>query len=106
MDNGYDSSSIIRIIKEIKNDKTTTNAQRYYQQKYPEFVKKFPKLFFAAFDEAFDERMLNLMLNKRETIIEQRSLGTFDQMTQEIHETLNEKYVYPVFPKEQLTPKT
>lgn len=101
MDGGFTTTRIRQIISEIRNDHRA-NRERYYREKYQEFFKKFPKLFFAAMDESFDTRMFDLMLNQRESVLASKSVQVMDEASKLVHENLNEKYVYPVFPKEEL----
>jgi len=98
MDNGYSSEKIIRIIKEIRAD-NRPNRLAFYKEKYNDFLQKFPKLFFAAFNDTFDIRMLEMMLSHRNTIMKNKNKETLDHVSEQVHETLNEKYVYPVIPK-------
>lgn len=105
LDDGFSAHSIMKIINEIKNDRSgTSEGQRiqYYKNKHPEFYSKFPKLFFAALDPTFDTKYLSLMLKQRDMMIEKKDNATFDDINKQVHEDLNEKYVYPVIPKEQI----
>ena len=101
-DDGYPSERILEIIKEIKNDTTTPGKLMYYKEKYAEFSEKFPKLFYAALDPMFDIKFLKLMLSQRDKVITTKQLDTFEQVNNEVVETLNEKYLYNVFSKEQI----
>ena len=99
MTNFITSEEIIKIIADIHSNGNKTNMKEY-MTKYPIFFKKFPKLFFAAFEKEFDMQLLQLMLDKRDTITSNKE--SYDNANEQVQETLNEKYVYPVIPKEQL----
>lgn len=98
MDNGYSSAKIISIIKEIRAD-NRPDRLAFYKDKYSEFLQKFPKLFFAAFNDSFDIRILEMMLSQRNVIMKEKNKETLDHVSEQVHESLNEKYVYPVIPK-------
>lgn len=104
MDNGFTSDKIMGVITEIRNDisRSGVNKERYYKMKHEEFFKKFPKLFFAALDDKFDLRFLSLMLKQRDDIIQTSDVQVMEQASQDINEKLNEQYIYPVIPKEEI----
>ena len=101
MDNGFNSQNIKDIIMEIRNSKRP-DRDDYYRKKYYSFFEKFPKLFFAALNDSFDLRFFDMMLKQRDTIISSQSKEVMDQVSQGVYERLNERYLYPVFPKEEL----
>ena len=101
MDDGFSSQKIVDIVKEIKAD-PRIDKEHHYRDKYPEFVKKFPKLFYAAFEPAFDIRFLKAMLGQRDQVIQTKSVEKFEEVSKGVQEQLNEKYLYPVFSKEQI----
>lgn len=106
MDDGFSRERIIEIVKEIRNSSimTTSDAERiaYFRNKYLDFFEKFPKLFMAALDTAFDIRFLNLMLKQRDEIIKEGTVEKLEEVSNNVHEGLNEKYLYPVVPKKKL----
>lgn len=105
MDGGFSSDKIRDIIREIKRQgRGMGEGQRIavFREKYPEFFEKFPKLFMAAINDSFDTKLLDLMLKQRDVILTAGNKETFDKVNAEMNEGLNERYVYPVVPKEQL----
>lgn len=101
MDNGFSSEEIRRIINEIRTS-SRLDKESYFRQKYALFFEKFPKLFFASLDPSFDLKFFDLMLKQREQILTTKDIKAMETASQEIHEDLNKKYIYPIFPKEEL----
>lgn len=109
LSDGFSSEHIIQIVKEIRSSammKRTHHSDgdriMYFRDKYPVFFEKFPKLFMAALDASFDVRFLGMMLKQRDTIIQDGTAEKLEKVSQDVYEGLNEKYLYPVLPKEQL----
>jgi hypothetical protein len=98
----FDSVEIKRIITEIRSS-TLPNKENHFKGVYPEFFKKFPKMYFAAADDSFDLSFIDMMLARRADVVKDPT--TLTTLTESVQEILNEKYVYPIFPKEELERK-
>lgn len=106
MATSINSNDIMKTVDEIRTAlhllKFSSEGQKiaYFKSRHEEFFSKFPKLFLALLNEEFDVKFLKLLLNQRDFAAQ--SQENFQAASSNVHETLNELYIYPKISKEDL----